>query len=193
MINVYKMKFIKLLHNFNKQKNTGITLVALVITIIVLLILAGVTLSMIMGENGILRKANSASEKTKQQQVSEELKTIIIDAQSSIMIQKGQMPTIKELAEYLRDNRSDIDMTFVYEPEASVEIDSSKITDTATGSEKKIDHAVIIYKKYKFILNKNLSIDEEKTTQEGDIEYTITFDANGGECDVSSKTVIRRK
>ena len=37
-----------------KLKNErGITLVALVITIIVLLILAGVTLSMVMGESGI--------------------------------------------------------------------------------------------------------------------------------------------
>ena len=45
--------------------NTAITLVALVITIIVLLILSGITLSMVMGENGIFGKANIASENTK--------------------------------------------------------------------------------------------------------------------------------
>ena len=45
--------------------NTAITLVALVITIIVLLILAGVTLNMVIGENGIFGKANTASENTK--------------------------------------------------------------------------------------------------------------------------------
>lgn len=39
----------------NKMKeNTGITLIALVITIIVLLILAGVSISMLTGNNGIL-------------------------------------------------------------------------------------------------------------------------------------------
>ena len=39
------------------KRNKGITLIALVITIIVLLILAGVAISMLSGENGILRKA----------------------------------------------------------------------------------------------------------------------------------------
>ena len=45
--------------------NSAITLIALIITIIVLLILAGVTLSMVMGESGIFGKANNASEQTK--------------------------------------------------------------------------------------------------------------------------------
>ena len=42
------------------MKNRGITLIALVITIIVLLILAGVTLNMLMGENGIVNQAQNA-------------------------------------------------------------------------------------------------------------------------------------
>ena len=37
--------------------NKGITLIALVITIIVLLILAGVSIAMLSGENSILRRA----------------------------------------------------------------------------------------------------------------------------------------
>lgn len=40
---------------FKNQK--GITLVALVITIIVLIILAGVTISLLIGDNGIINKA----------------------------------------------------------------------------------------------------------------------------------------
>lgn len=44
--------------------NTGITLIALVITIIVLLILAGVTLSLVMGNDGILGRAESAVNQT---------------------------------------------------------------------------------------------------------------------------------
>ena len=45
----------------NKIKSTkGITLVALVITIIVLLILAGVTLSLTLGESGLLRRAEES-------------------------------------------------------------------------------------------------------------------------------------
>ncbi len=45
------------------KKSKGITLIALVITIIVLLILAGVTIASITGENGILRKGTKCSRK----------------------------------------------------------------------------------------------------------------------------------
>ena len=44
------------------EKNKGITLIALVITIIVLLILAGVTIATLTGDNGILTKASQAKE-----------------------------------------------------------------------------------------------------------------------------------
>ena len=47
-----------------KKKQKGITLIALVITIIVLLILAGVSISMLTGENGILNQASKAAEMT---------------------------------------------------------------------------------------------------------------------------------
>jgi len=43
------------------RKENGVTLVALVITIIVLLILAGVTISMVLGEDGILNRAETAT------------------------------------------------------------------------------------------------------------------------------------
>ena len=48
-----------------KEKfNQGITLVALVVTIVVLLILAGVSLNLVLGENGIISKAREAITKT---------------------------------------------------------------------------------------------------------------------------------
>ena len=46
--------------------NKGITLIALVITIIVLLILAGVTIAALSGDNGILKRATEAKEQTNQ-------------------------------------------------------------------------------------------------------------------------------
>ena len=44
--------------------NKGITLIALVITIVVLLILASVSIAMLTGDNGILTKANEAKQQT---------------------------------------------------------------------------------------------------------------------------------
>ena len=48
------------------KKTKGITLIALVVTIVVLLILAGVSINMVLGENGIVTKAKDARDKTEQ-------------------------------------------------------------------------------------------------------------------------------
>ena len=45
------------------KKNGGITLIALVITIIVLLILAGISIAMLSGDNGVLNRASQSSVK----------------------------------------------------------------------------------------------------------------------------------
>lgn len=54
----------------SKNQN-GVTLIALVITIIVLLILAGVSIAALSGDNGILTKAQEAKNKTNESQVQE--------------------------------------------------------------------------------------------------------------------------
>ena len=46
----------------NIKKSAGITLVALIITVIVMLILAGVSLNAIVGDNGIITKKEDLSE-----------------------------------------------------------------------------------------------------------------------------------
>ena len=48
----------------NLQKEKGITLVALVVTIVVLLILAGVSINLVLGENGLITQAKNAREQT---------------------------------------------------------------------------------------------------------------------------------
>ncbi len=66
------------LKNRKKQVNRGITLIALVITIIVLLILAGVSIATLTGEGGILTKAKTASEQTEEVRIEEEIKMAIM-------------------------------------------------------------------------------------------------------------------
>lgn len=57
--------------------NKGITLVSLIVSIIIILIIAGIAASMIGGENGILKKAQYASASYQQEQVKESLATAI--------------------------------------------------------------------------------------------------------------------
>ena len=61
------------------NKNKGITLVSLVITIIVMLILAGVSLNMLVGDGSVLERANMAVIETEKAGIVEELRTMLLD------------------------------------------------------------------------------------------------------------------
>ena len=56
-----------------KNNKRGITLIALIITIIILLILAGITVTMLTGENGIINRATEAREETRSAAVQEQV------------------------------------------------------------------------------------------------------------------------
>ena len=61
----------------NEGQNRGITLIALIITIIILLILAGVAINIVLGQNGILNNSKEAIQKYKESQENEELSLIL--------------------------------------------------------------------------------------------------------------------
>ena len=62
-----------------KYGKKGITLIALVVTIVVLLILAGVTIATLTGDNGIITRANQAKDETEEAEVIEKLKIAILE------------------------------------------------------------------------------------------------------------------
>ena len=65
-----------------KKNVHGITLIALVITIIVLLILAGVSIAMLTGQNGILTQAQNAKDKTEYKNAEEKVRLAVMGAMS---------------------------------------------------------------------------------------------------------------
>ena len=64
------------------RREKGITLIALVVTIVVLLILAGISISMLTGENGIISQAQGAKEKTEIAEEREKVELAAIGAAS---------------------------------------------------------------------------------------------------------------
>ena len=82
----------------NLFKNSGITLIALVITVIVLLILAGVTVATLTGDNGLLGKAGNGKIETEKAEIREtiELECISLEGDKNL---KGK--TDKEKLEIL--------------------------------------------------------------------------------------------
>ena len=95
--------------NEKLRKDKGITLIALVITIIVLLILAGVSIAMLTGQNGIFTQAQNAKEKTDDAQEKEKIQLAVVssqlkDSNNNMMISKNNLE--KELQKQFYENFS---------------------------------------------------------------------------------------
>lgn len=76
-----------------KYQELGITLVALVVTIIVLLILAGVTISLVLGENGIIGKAKLAVVEKEKSEIIEELGFVYAEAKVRLTEAQATTPS----------------------------------------------------------------------------------------------------
>lgn len=89
------------------KKERGITLVALVVTIVVLLILAGVSISMVLGNNGIVKKATetqAAQDKAYAEDVIESgLKAVQIEVLSNTL-PTGKTANVDYVVEKINDS-----------------------------------------------------------------------------------------
>lgn len=147
----------------------GITLIALVITIIVLLILAGISIATLTGENGILSKASKAEEETIKAQLKEEIEMAIMEIQME-EIEKGNKVTLETLAnKYHEELSKKLD-------EITIQLNEDEITGEYKGYEYKIDKnlKVTIEGKIKGISFRYQLNPEGYTNQ----EITITINAS---------------
>lgn len=78
------------------KKNAGITLIALIITIVVLLILAGVTISQITGSENAMERATEAREKDKQGTELEAIKLAVVNSVASDLTGMVNVDNLKE-------------------------------------------------------------------------------------------------
>ena len=85
------------------ERNKGITLIALVITIIVLLILATVSIATLTGENGILSQANKAKVETRGASVEEECNLWKVNQEMDKQTTEGTAQTLDELLDSLEE------------------------------------------------------------------------------------------
>ena len=71
------------------KKQNGITLISLIITIIVMLILAGVALSMVMGDGSVIEQANTATEKTRSAEIKEAVELAVANNKAAVYSKQG--------------------------------------------------------------------------------------------------------
>ncbi len=82
----------------NIRKSKGITLISLVVTIIILIILAGVSINLVLGENGLFNMAKNAVKQTDMASIKEKIQTEILEEQLN---NEGNITndTLKEILE----------------------------------------------------------------------------------------------
>lgn len=103
------------------------------ITIIVLLILAGITITTLTGDNGLLNKAQTASDETKKSQATETMNLKITNIQISSYAETQQLPNLQYLADKLcEDNDMEYVLTSSKEHASLDKIDVTNISSIFT-------------------------------------------------------------
>ena len=85
------------------KNQKGITLIALVVTIVVLLILAGVAIAMLRGNNGILTEATKASDSTKKAEAEEAINNAINEGTTAYYDKKYVTKSFEAAEENFKD------------------------------------------------------------------------------------------
>lgn len=146
-----------------KRNSKGITLIVLAITIIILLILVGVTIALLTGENGILNKSTKAKNETEKHIAAEIINLKITHVQIESYSEKQKMPTLKELSLALKE---DEEIQYITE--------SSKVASVEYSVSSENPSKIYIKLKqypYEFEINENLklaTIDGEKMDNKDD-------------------------
>lgn len=84
------------------ENNNGITLITLVVTIIILIILAGVSINLLLGSNGIITKTKYAREEYKKEQIREQVEIAIANINIK-KIENGEILTVEQALIELND------------------------------------------------------------------------------------------
>lgn len=144
-----------------RENNLGITLIALVITIILLLIIAGITIMTLRGENGLITRAIQAQTEAEKKQRLEELQLKIYDLQMKIYEEQGRDATLEDFYNLILE---DIELDFI---KATYKVAS---TEVENGEYETIS---VLYKNYIFIVDSELVIiDIEINNSIANVELT---------------------
>ena len=124
-----------------KNKQKGITLIALVVTIIVLIILAGVSINMLVGENGIINMAQRAKNETEQAQRDEEVE--LTEDTDLINIYLEGVNTAKTVKDAMAQNKYFASNTKI-EDDLSNKVTIPQGFKVANASATKVEDGIVI-------------------------------------------------
>ena len=142
-----------MLKNINKQKvatNKGITLIALVVTIVVLLILAGITISLVLSEGGIFSTAKRAQEIQNEAVIKEKVQIMLADAQLEKLINDTDLKTYLEAQGYTVTENETAGTVKITVDGYNVTINSSTLEIIGMESNTNTNSPIKFYQPYKY-------------------------------------------
>lgn len=152
-----------------KQKN-GITLIALVVTIIVLLILAGVSISMVTGESGIAKKASDSKEETRAGEVQELVDLWKTEVYAGKQVEWENVLTEEEfLMQLINDGK--VKENEIYRTEKVIKIANREISYKIASDEKNPPVLVI----NPSTTGKSLTLEITATDEESNLDKIIWY------------------
>ena len=89
------------------KNRKGITLIALVLTIIILLLLAGISISMLSGQDGILTKASNAKQEMNKAEIEEKIGLAVAEWEIEKGSKSNYSTTLEEYLKTKTDIKSD--------------------------------------------------------------------------------------
>ena len=133
----------------NKEK--GITLVALVVTIIILVILAGVSVNMVIGNNGIMQKAKKAKENME-----------LASAEEQVDLNK--------IVDYIENNIKEPEEPEVTPTTTIAELKGGSYVSKTTVAKDSNDNIVRIPKGFKVASDSGINVTEGIVIEDGDVK-----------------------
>lgn len=167
------------------KKNKGITLISLVVTIIVIVILIGISIMMLTGENGILERAKQAKNETEIEQIEDLVKLSIIEAKTEEM---GKITSTEILDKALKNNIGEGEYILEGNIEQGWKIiigNTTYIINTdGTLTKEETEHEQIILSENTKILAifDTVAKEEEITATLLNMSGTITWTSSNEEC-----------
>lgn len=153
------------------KKNKGITLIALVITIIILIILAGVVINLTLGESGILNRAKNAQKLSLKETIKEKIETVVLESQIEEVTNGGTL-THEKLYDILTQK------------DESISLEDYNEGDTVLKGRYTLEDE----REFEFTIDENLKVIVGEEVKPKPIKFgKITWNENKAQVELTSK------
>ncbi len=152
-----------------EEKQKGITVISLIITIILMIILASVTINIAIGKNGLINKSKQAVNKAKLAQTEETIKMDLLSAYIDAELNGKDKPSDETIKQIIENNGGTIDENdpnLIHTPNGEIKLDDI-LNESSSGSQNPEEINKTVEELNNQINDLKRQLEEEKSRREG--------------------------